>query len=205
MRDILPIQLLGRGIQHAFGIRARLRNRSDEVERRVRRRRRARLAVERGVENQDLISDLRVCEGVADAFQDQGRYDGSVQRADAVDDRLCVGEGIEYCGVGREPDLLAVRVDVPEALDAGGEVFFVCLGEGDVLLAQRGERAGEVGVFDAVVFFNFIEGGGRGGKGGIQGGGVRGVGDGILACYGGAVGQADGDVVREVSVDCGED
>ena len=116
------------------------------------------------------MSDLRVREGGADAFQDQRRHDGRVQRADAVDDGLGGVQRGEDGGVGREPDLLAEGVDVPQPLDSGGEVLLVGFGEGDVLLAQGGEGAGEVCVFDAVVVFDFVQGGGRGGEGGVQGG-----------------------------------
>ena len=205
VRDVLPVLLLGRRLQHTLRVRARLGDGSDEVQRRAGRRRGPRLAVERGVQDQDLVPDLRVREGGADALQHQGGHDGGVQRADAVDDRLGRVQRGEDGGVGREPDLLAEGVDVPQALDPSRQFLLVGFGEGDVLLAQGGEGAGEVCVFDAVVVFDLVQGGGRGGEGGVQGGGVRGVGDGVLACDGGAVGQADGDVVREACVDGRED
>ena len=63
----------------------------------------------------------------------------------------------------------------------------------DVRLAEGGEGAGQVGVLDGE---GVIE---------ICGGGLAGVADGVLARDGGPVGEAGGDVVREVAADGGED
>lgn len=105
------------------------------------------------------MPDGGVGNGFSDAFEDEGGDQRGIQRAYAVDDCLCVFESGDNRGVGREADFLAIGVDVPEALDAGGEVVFVCFGEVDVLFAEGGEGAGEVGVFDGVVALGVFVGG----------------------------------------------
>lgn len=123
----------------------------------------SRLAVQRAVEDQDLVPRGAGDDGLADAAEDQGRDDGRVERADAVDDGLGVAEGFEDARVRWGPDLLAVGVDVPDAGDAGGEVLGAGLAEGDVLVAERGEGAREVVLLVGVrgggaVFFAFAIG-----------------------------------------------
>lgn len=139
----------------------------------------------------------------ADAAQDQAGHDAGEERADAVDDRGGRVQRVEHLDVGHGPDLVPVRVDVPQPLDARRQVLVVVLAEGDVRPPEDGETAGEVGVFDAVVV-----GGGEGGGDELvvgQRGWGGGVADVDLAGDGAAVGEAGRDVVREVGVDGGED
>jgi hypothetical protein len=113
---------------------------------------------------------------------------------------LCIVERIEDHGICRQTDLLAIWIDVPQSLNPCREFLFISFRKCDVLFAQGGKGAGEVGVFDAVMFFCFVVGIGEGerrrdGR----------VGDGVLTGDEDAVGQGDGDVVREVCVDGGKD
>lgn len=158
----------------------------------------ARLAVEAAVEDEDL--EARAAAGPGDggahALQDEGGHDGGVEAADAVDEGFGAGDGLEGLGVGRGPHLLAVGVDVPEALDAGGQGRLGGFGEVDVGLAEGGQGTGEVGVFDRGVGEGVVV---------VEGGRLAGVADGVLARDDAAVGEAGGDVVRKVADDGGED
>ena len=73
--------------------------------------------------------------------------------------------------------------------------------EGDLGLAERGEGAWQVGVFDIVVLFR-VE---RWMVGCIrEGSPLARMGDAVLTDQVGAIGQASGDVVREIGIDSGE-
>jgi hypothetical protein len=149
------------------------------------------------------VADRGVVDGLADAFEDEGRHDGSVEGPYAIYNSLCVVEGVQDRGVGSEADLLAVWVDIPQAFDARRQLLFISFRKSDVLLAQGGEGAREVSVFDTVVFFEFV-GDGRG-VAEFKGSGDGRMGDGVLTSDYIAVGEADRDMVREVGVDGGED
>lgn len=137
--------------------RTSIANRAEEISRRERRRGRSRLPVYRAIEDQDLGADGGRGDGVADVFEDQAGHDRRVQGPDAVDDRLGALERREHAGVGRGPDFLPVRVDVPDPRDPRGQLGGLGLLELDVLLAQRGEGAGKVGVFNAVVLEEVLD------------------------------------------------
>lgn len=62
-------------------------------------------------------------DGLANATEDNRGNDGGIQRADAIYDSLGIVEGFNDAGVSGWLDFLAVRVDVPDAGDAGGEVL----------------------------------------------------------------------------------
>lgn len=121
---------------------------------------------------------------------------------------------------------LAVGVDVPDAVDGGGEGLVGGFGEVELGFAQGGEGAGEGGVFDGVGgggglmmgwrsrSFGGVEQGSRwvvivvddvAGSGCREGGGCAGVTDGVLAGDDGAVFQSGGDVVGEIGDDGGQD
>lgn len=108
---------------------------------------------------------------------------------------------LDYFGIRRRADLLPVGIDVPNPLDARGQVFLFGFGEGDVLLAQSGKGPWPVGIFDLVVRFNFV-GDCCGGRKSCR---LAGMGDGVLADDGGPVSESGGDMVREIGVDSGED
>lgn len=174
------------------------RDRVDEI----RRGEAARLAVEAAIQDQDLEAGTAGAgDGGADALQDKGRDEGGVEAADAVDEGFGAVDGVEDFRVGRGPHLLAVRVDVPEALDARGEGLFGALGEVDVGLAEGREGAGEVGVLDGGVVVEVRE---RVGVVDVQRRRLARVADGVLARDDAAVREAGRDVVREVADDGGQ-
>lgn len=83
--------------------------------------------IQHPIQNQNFVPrPLIVCYTLADTLEDQGRYEGGVQTADAVDDCFGGGDGVEDFGVGRRAHFLAVGVYVPYAGDAGGEGCFGC-------------------------------------------------------------------------------
>lgn len=111
------------------------------------------LAVVARVEDEHLVPDAGVGDGVADAAQYQARHDGRVQGADAVDDGVGGPDGLDDARVGPGADLVPVRIDVPHPLDPARQVVVVLarLGELDVLPAQRRQAARQIGVLDQVV------------------------------------------------------
>ena len=127
---------------------ARSRDRSHKV----RRAEAARLAVEAAIQDQDFEArTASTGDGRADTLQDEGGDDGRVEAADAVDQGFRDVDGVEDLGVGGGAHFLAVRVDVPEALDARGERLLGGFGEVDVGLAEGWQGAWEVSVFDGGV------------------------------------------------------
>lgn len=88
--------------------------------------------------------------GGADPAQNHRRDDTRVQTANAIHDDVAFVERGEDLGVGHGPDFVSIGVDVPDAIDACGQVLLVVLGEGGVVAAQHGQGTGQVGVFDAV-------------------------------------------------------
>ena len=167
----------------------------------VRGRKAPRLAVEATVQDQDFearavgASDRR-----ADALQYERRDDGGVEAADAVDQGFGGMDGLEDLGVRRRPHLLAVRVDVPEALDARGERLLGGFGEVDVGLTEGRQGAGEIGVFDRDV----VEVCQGVGVVDVESRRLAGVTDGVLAGDDAAVREAGGYVVREIADDGGQ-
>ena len=154
----------------------------------------ARLAVEATVQDQDFeprTTGKSNCS--ADTLEDERRDDGRVQAADAVDQGVCRFDGFERFGVGRGPHLLTVRVDVPESLNARGEGFLRAFGEVDVRLAERGQGAREIRVFDCTAVVE------------IRRCRFARMADGVLTRDHATVREAGGYVVREIADDGGED
>lgn len=137
--------------------RTSIANRAEEIARSERRGEGSRLPVQRAIEDQDFGADGGRGDGVADVFEDQAGHDGRVEGADAVDYRLGTLERREDAGVGSGPDFLPVGVDVPDPRDPRGQLGRLGFLELDVLLAERGEGAGEVGVFNAVVLEEVLD------------------------------------------------
>lgn len=149
----------------------------------------------------------------SDVAEEQDGHKTGVQAADAVDYGLGGVDGGDDLGVGGRADLVAIGVDVPEALDAGGELQLVRLAEVNVLDSEGGKGAWEMRRLFSVVgvggfVFGFgLEGGGRSRvrRRGVfrwegSGRGEAGVRDLVLAGDDGAVFEAGGDVVGKVRV-----
>ena len=156
------------------------------------------LAVEAAVQDQYFetrtvgTSDCR-----ADTLQYERWDDGGVKAADAVDQGFGGIDGLEDLGVRRRPHFLAVRIDVPEPLDARGERLLGRFGEVYVGVTKRRQGAGEIRVFvrDVVEICQGV------GMVDVESRRLAGVTDGVLAGYDAAVREAGGDVVREIADD----
>ena len=93
---------------------------------------------------------------------------------------------------------MAVGVDVPETFYARGEGLLGGFREVDVGLAERWQGAWEVCVFDRGEVCERV-----GVVDDVEGGGLAGMADGVLARYDASVCEAGGYVVREVADDGG--
>ena len=131
--NLLP-HILATTERHTTALLSSSGDRSDKV----RRREAARFAIEAPVQDQDLEAGTAGASNCfAHTLQNEGRDDGRVQTANAVDQGFCNVDGFKHLWVRRRPHFLAVRVDVPKAFNARGEGLLARLGEIDVRLTKR--------------------------------------------------------------------
>ena len=193
----LPFHILTMNKRDTTTLLARPRDRGNKV----RSREPPRLAVEATVQDQYFKARaVGTSDCCADTLQYERWDDGGVKAADAVDQGFGGIDGLEDLGVRGRPHFLAVRVDVPEPLDARGERLFGRFGEVNVGLTERGQGAGKIRVFDRDV----VEVCQGVGMVDVESCRLAGVTDGVLTRYDAAVREAGGDVVREIADDGGQ-
>ena len=167
----------------------------------VRSRKAPRLAVEAPVQDQYLEArTVGTSDCCANTLQYERWGDGGVKAADAVDQGFGSIDGLEYLGVRRRPHFLAIRVDVPEPLNACGKRLLGRFGEVDVGLTERWQRAGKIRVFDRDVV-EICQGIGMVD---VESCRLAGMTDGVLAGDDASVREAGGYVMREIADDGGQ-
>ena len=81
------------------------------------------------------MSNIRRRNCFAYASQNDGRNDGRVERPNTVDDTLALFQRFHNLNVRSESDLLPVRIDVPDPLYPGGQIFLVRFRKRDILFS----------------------------------------------------------------------